>query len=631
MHSTPANPGNDVTTPAMMLTDRYRIVRELGAGGMATVYLAEDIRHRRLVAAKVLRPELALTLAAERFLREIAIVAPLLHPHILGLLDSGESSGALFYVMPYVEGESLRGRLDRGPALALGDVVRILREVFDALAYAHAKGIVHRDIKPENVLLTAAVGRSGDLIHALVADFGIAKALEAARGTSSTLTTLGTALGTPAYMAPEQVAADPDVDHRADIYAAGVLAYELLAGAPPFEAPTARQVMAAHLTKEPEPLGRRRAALPPALEQLIMQCLEKNPEDRIQSAGEAVERLESVSRSGPVHVTSGETRRVLRERVLVLDEQVCRTLDRARLDPRIIGDAASYLDNGVESDHLVFFFHGTGLDQSQCERYLRELPYRAIAPTLFGFEPNRRHRIPLALHDHLAILRAIMRDVTARAHVRRCIVVGLSSGGDVALRLVTTPETSVAATPEVHGVLTLGCNLSLETCFATRLFSRLGAESPDRILDDLQQLGGGLRTLDDWINVHGYLVDTIRKLRGDLSAARQFGNDIVQPFADVAALPPTHSPFVAWYRSATERVAHVRCVFEDDPSCTRVLGALRLAHMDTGVLGRHHRPDAIAVEADATHFDLFRPEVVYRHIEALVTALAQPVGDQSGQ
>src|SRR5512134_642455 len=196
------------------LADRYQIDSEVGAGGMATVYLAEDLKHRRRVAVKVLRPDLAQSLGASRFLREISIAAQLQHPNILPLHDSGEADGFLYYVMPFVEGESLRERLTREGALPVPEAVRILREVVDALSYAHGHGVVHRDIKPENVMLS---GR-----HALVADFGVAKAVNAA-GRADGLTTVGMAVGTPAYMAPEQAAADPGTDHRADLYAAGIL------------------------------------------------------------------------------------------------------------------------------------------------------------------------------------------------------------------------------------------------------------------------------------------------------------------------------------------------------------------------------------------------------------------------
>src|SRR2546429_2837858 len=271
---------------AAALADRYRLIRELGSGGMATVYLAEDMRHRRQVAVKVLRPELAATLGADRFTQEIDAVAQFQHPHILPLLDSGEASGFLYYVMPYVEGEPLRDRLARHGELPIHDAVKILVEVVDALAYAHAHGVVHRDIKPDNVLLS---GR-----HALVMDFGVAKALSDASA-GSRVTTAGGALGTPAYMAPEQAAADPHIDHRADLYAVGVLGYELVTGGPPFVGQTASEVLAAQVTRRPEPLTTHPEAIPPALNALVMRCREKLPADPLHIADELLAQLELVA------------------------------------------------------------------------------------------------------------------------------------------------------------------------------------------------------------------------------------------------------------------------------------------------------------------------------------------------
>jgi serine/threonine-protein kinase len=268
------------------LSDRYRLERELGQGGMATVYLAEDLKHHRKVALKVLRPEIAAAVGAGRFAREIEVAARLQHPNILPLLDSGETDGFFFYVMPYVEGESLRDRLARGGELPVQDAVRILMEVADALSEAHAHGVVHRDIKPDNVMLR---GR-----HALVADFGVAKAVTEATG-RQVLTSAGVALGTPAYMAPEQATADPHQDHRVDIYALGVLGYELLTGRAPFAATTAQEMLAAHVTLAPDPIERWRPTVSPALAAVVMKCLAKKPADRWQSAEEVLQHLEPLA------------------------------------------------------------------------------------------------------------------------------------------------------------------------------------------------------------------------------------------------------------------------------------------------------------------------------------------------
>jgi serine/threonine-protein kinase len=267
------------------LHDRYTIEREIGSGGMATVYLAEDLKHHRKVAIKVLRPDLAATLGPERFLREIEVAAQLQHPHILPLHDSGEADGFLFYVMPFVEGQSLRDKLAKEGELPIGEVVRILRDVVDALTEAHANGVVHRDIKPENILLR---GR-----HALVTDFGVAKAVSEATGREK-LTTAGIALGTPAYMAPEQASADPHLDHRVDIYAVGAVAYELLTGRPVFMGATPQMTLAAHVTEAPQPVSKHRETVPGALESVVMRCLEKKPADRFQTAEELLPQLEAL-------------------------------------------------------------------------------------------------------------------------------------------------------------------------------------------------------------------------------------------------------------------------------------------------------------------------------------------------
>ena len=262
------------------LAGRYTVERPLGRGGMATVYLARDLRHDRAVAVKVIGRDVVAPSGAERFLQEIRVAARMTHPHVLGVHDSGEAGGLLYYVMPYVEGETLRARLTRDRAPPIADAVRIVRELADALAYAHARGVVHRDLKPENVLLSGG--------HAVVADFGIAKAIaHATQGgpvSASGLTSAGVALGTPAYMAPEQALGDATLDHRADLYALGVVAYEMLAGTHPFGGRTAQELVAAHLTQPPTDLHERRPELPRALAALVMQLLAKDPAARPQRA-----------------------------------------------------------------------------------------------------------------------------------------------------------------------------------------------------------------------------------------------------------------------------------------------------------------------------------------------------------
>jgi len=262
------------------LADRYRIERELGQGGMATVYLAQDLKHDRKVAIKVLRPELAAVIGADRFLSEIKTTANLQHPHILPLHDSGQADSFLFYVMPFVEGESLRDRLTREKQLPIKDAIRIATEVAGALDYAHRHGIIHRDIKPENILLHDG--------RALVADFGIALAATSA---GHRMTETGMSLGTPHYMSPEQAMGDRELTPRSDVYALGAMTYEMLLGEPPFTGPTAQSIVAKVMTERPMPLIARRERIPPQVEDAVLTALEKLPADRFESAAKFAEAL----------------------------------------------------------------------------------------------------------------------------------------------------------------------------------------------------------------------------------------------------------------------------------------------------------------------------------------------------
>jgi serine/threonine-protein kinase len=290
-------PRNSLLNLHAALEGRYRVERELGAGGMATVYLAHDVKHDRKVALKVLRPELAAALGAERFLREITTTANLRHPHILPLYDSGRTeadedgqgrTGFLYYVMPFVEGESLRDRLNRERQLPLDDALQIAREVADALSYAHSRGVIHRDIKPENILLESG--------HAVVADFGIARAVDAAGGAQ--LTETGLAIGTPTYMSPEQAAGERELDGRSDLYALGCVLYEMLGGQPPFTGPTVESVVHQHLVVAPRPVTDLRPAVPGPVSAALQRALSKSPADRFNPVAHFAEALHSG------HVTS---------------------------------------------------------------------------------------------------------------------------------------------------------------------------------------------------------------------------------------------------------------------------------------------------------------------------------------
>ena len=309
-HATPPDPGVpprtavtgivEVAKVKRALASRYKVERVLGEGGMATVYLAQDLKYNRSVAVKVMRPELASTLGADLFLREVEIAARLTHPHILPMYESGEAQGLLYYVMPYVEGETLRDRIKRETQLPVEDALKIAREVAEALACAHERGIIHRDIKPANILLSGG--------HAMVADFGIARALSTT--STETLTQTGLAVGTPHYMAPEQAMGDRDVDARADIYAVGALLYEMIAGEPPFTGPTPQAIVTRSMTEAPRSLTATRTGLVADVNQVAMKALAKSPADRYSTAtalATALDQALDVTHSGarPVIAQSG--------------------------------------------------------------------------------------------------------------------------------------------------------------------------------------------------------------------------------------------------------------------------------------------------------------------------------------
>ncbi|MGK2963960.1 MAG: protein kinase domain-containing protein [Gemmatimonadaceae bacterium] len=322
------------------VADRYSVTGQLGQGGMATVYLAEDVRHHRKVAIKVLHPELSAVLGGERFLKEIELTANLQHPHILPLFDSGTAEGLLYYVMPYVDGETLRERLTRERQLPIPDAVRIASDVADALEYAHKRGVVHRDIKPENILLQD--GRP------LVADFGIALAVQQAGGERMTQT--GLSLGTPQYMSPEQATGEREIDARSDIYSLGAVTYEMLTGEPPFSGPTSQAIVAKVITTDPGSIAARRKSVPAHVEDAVLTALEKVPADRFGSAAEFARALAEPGRS------TQRTAAATRSRSPRWPRQNLRALGGAVVGALIVGGIAGWMGRGPAPVQEKFSF-----------------------------------------------------------------------------------------------------------------------------------------------------------------------------------------------------------------------------------------------------------------------------------
>ena len=590
-----------------VLHERYAIEREIGRGGMATVFLARDVKHDRQVALKVLHPELSVALGADRFLQEVQVTARLQHPHILPLFDSGKAGDLVFYVMPFIEGESLRACLDREKQLPVDQAVRIAARVADALDYAHRHGIVHRDIKPENILLHDGT--------ALVADFGIALAADQAG--SDRLTGTGLVVGTPAYMSPEQTAADRNLDGRSDIYSLGCVLYEMLAGEPPHTGATAQAVIAKTLAEQPRPLRSLRQTVPAHVDAAVHKALQKLPADRFASAADFAKSLIAAdgaarpAASGAVERWQGNNPTV--DKRFQLGMEVCRKLNRATLDPRVIGGRIHYLDNEVESDILIVYLHGLGLDQSSFTEILRVLPYRGLAPTLYGFEPGEPRPARLSLSDHVTIMREFLRDAIGRLRPKLSVLVGFSHGADLGFEVLTVPpgEPRLA----VDGFLSLGCNLDLGTCFVSTVLANLSADDTGKVVGDLRTLGSELQSLRDWMCLHDYLVRVFRKFEGDLAPLRVLAGEIVAPFNS------PEPPFPRWYQNAITAVRCLRCVFSNSEADYRATQQVKLLHLDRGILGPQYREETLVTEAEWNHFDLVDLALHRRHVEGMLTVL----------
>jgi serine/threonine protein kinase len=587
------------------LADRYRVDRELGQGGMAVVFLARDLKHDRDVALKVMRPELAASIGTDRFLREIQIAAKLSHPHILGVYDSGEAEGFLYYVMPYVEGESLRDRLNRQKQLPMDDALRITRDVAAALSHAHAHEIVHRDIKPENILL-----HDGE---AVVTDFGIARA---ASDAGERLTVTGIAVGTPAYMSPEQSVGDSNLDGRSDLYSLGCVLYEMLAGETPYLGNTPQAIIAKKLSEPAPRVSVVRDAVPAPIDDALTIAMARTRADRFATAeGFALalkvdwEAHRRETASSATHMRRAE----LTEREFQLTAELCRQLDRAELDPMMVGDHLSYLDNQVRSDVLVCHLHGFGGDHSTFSDILEESPYRSVAVSLYGFEPSAVKRRSISMSDHVTVVRHFLTWMAGAVEPTVTVLVGFSSGADLGLRLIA--DWPGDQPPVVDGLLALGCNLNLDTCFVSSALASLSSEHGTEMLPHLRASGAQAANLGEWLNVHEYLVNILRKFQHDLRLLQRHGEEVVRPFQDGG------NPFPDWYKAACSRVKALRCVFADTEMETRPVRQLILAHLEEGVLGECYNEKSIMIEPDADHFDLLDPQRIKRHLAEMLATI----------
>ncbi len=586
------------------MVHHYRIIEKIGAGGMGEVYLAEDTKLKRNVALKFLPiGQSCNSVLLSQFAKEAQAVARLQHPNIITVYEVNEYKNTPYISMAYIEGQSLQ-ELSELKSFSIEEIIDLGLQISSGLTEAHEKGITHRDLKPANIM----IDKSSTV---KILDFGLAilsdrETHEDPDRTATSNQFAHKMVGTLLYMSPEQLTGQ-EITQRVDIFALGLIMYELIMSKHPFAADSVSEISARILRDRPENMTEIRSDVPYDLNRIITRCLHKNPTKRFQTARDIYNELEemlyqlknniSVSINNQGQIKSAPT---IAEETFVLTTDLIRKLSTK--NPKMIGTKLTYFDNHASSDELVVYLHGIGGDHRQFSDTLRQLPYRAIALSLYGFDEHAQLRIPIELHDHSILLHALMKDVCSRLKPKKIILIGFSSGADHLLHCVTS---ELFNDIKINGILALGCNIHVEDCFATSKLAELTSGDEKQILSIIKLFSSNASSINDWLILHNYLVMAFSKFGIETEPFRKFAADIYEPFKD-----GNWEKFPFWYKNCQKKVDHVRYIVDTGGYST--LDSLMQKHLEDNILGDDFN-ESTMVRVSESHMDLVTTENVLKY------------------
>jgi serine/threonine protein kinase len=590
------------------MVSHYRIVEKIGAGGMGEVWLAHDEKLDRLIALKIPSPDKCDGRDnVAHMLKEARAAASLDHPNIVTVHEVGNYKGHPYIAMSYIDGPTL-SELMKKQKMPIDMIVNLGVQLASGLTAAHEQGIIHRDLKPGNIML--------DQSHnPRILDFGLSVAPYRASIDKDDTVTISAGqnafVGTLTYMAPEQLTGG-EITPLVDLFAFGVIMFELIYGIHPFKGESTQELCRNLLSDTSVNFPDSSEEHPYDLVRIVRRCLQKNPEHRFQTARDIRNELLELQRQllqGDVFYENkqpGSNRQsFLSKEKFHISADLVRELQVQ--SAKMIGDHLEYLDNGVMSNTLVIYIHAWGLDYRQATDFLSALPYRGIAPTLYGFGQYARHRPPLTLNDHSILLRALFRRLNETIEPRYVVLSGFSSGADQIMHIATSDQDPGI---EISGLLPFGCNVHLGSCFISAKFADLKQSNAEGLCNEIKQLGNNAQSLGEWLKFHEYMVTIFSKFGKNADALRALGTDIVKPFRE-----KDWKQFAIWYREVNARYRHFRFVVDSDDN--EIMDKILEFHLKENVLGDGFRESTI-VREEVPHVELANSDILLRRTKEII-------------